>query len=90
VIASTKCFQTLPAVTTDDLCAKFGVTPRTAHFLRWQHYLRWLVMHRWVELVFVPTKEQLADILTKVVDYSTFVAACKILFARRDRLVKRL
>tara|TARA_B110000037_G_C17124042_1_gene507194 strand:+ start:176 stop:5869 length:5694 start_codon:yes stop_codon:yes gene_type:complete len=74
---------------TDDLCGKFGVTPRTAHFLRWQHYLRWLVTHRWVELVFVPTKEQLADILTKVVDYSTFVAACKILFARHGRLVKR-
>ena len=25
---------------TDDLCCKNGVTPRTAHFLRWQYYLR--------------------------------------------------
>ena len=69
---------------TDDLCGKFGVTPKTAHFLRWQHYLRWLVIHRWAEIVFVPTKEQLADVLTKVVDYSTFVLACNILFKRRN------
>ena len=67
----------------DDLTGKLGVTPRTAHFLRWQHYLRWLVAHKWCEIVFVPTKEQLADILTKVVDISTFVAACKILFQKR-------
>ena len=67
---------------TDDLSNKFGVTPKTAHFLRWQFYLRWLVIHRWAEIVFVPTKEQLADILTKVVDFSTFLAACKILFGR--------
>ena len=69
---------------TDDLCNKFGVTPKTAHFLRWQHYLRWLVTHRWAEIVFVPTKEQLADIMTKVVDFSTFVAACNILFKGRS------
>ena len=68
----------------DDLSNKFGVTPKTAHFLRWQFYLRWLVVHRWAEIVFVPTKEQLADILTKVVDFSTFVAACNILFKRRS------
>ena len=64
----------------DDLSGKFGVTPKTAHFLRWQFYLRWLVIHKWVEIVFVPTKEQLADIFTKVIDMSTFIAACKILF----------
>ena len=29
----------------DDLTKKFGVTPRTAHFLRWQHYLRWVHPH---------------------------------------------
>ena len=73
---------------TDDLCNKFGVTPRTAHFLRWQHYLRWLVIHKWIEIVFVPTKEQLADILTKVVDFNTFVAACKILFNQRSRAAR--
>ena len=71
----------------DDLSNKFGVTPKTAHFLRWQFYLRWLVIHRWIELVFVPTKEQLADILTKVVDYSTFIAACNILFRGRSSRV---
>ena len=71
---------------TDDLSNKFGVQPKTAHFLRWQHYLRWLVIHRWVEIVFVPTKEQLADILTKVVDFSTFVSACNILFKGRNAL----
>ena len=68
---------------TDDLSNKFGVTPKTAHFLRWQFYLRWLVIHRWADIVFVPTKEQLADIMTKVVDFSTFAAACNILFQRR-------
>jgi hypothetical protein len=65
---------------TDDLCAKFGVTPKTAHFLRWQHYLRWMVKHGYLEIVFVGTKDQLADIMTKVVDFSTFLAACRILF----------
>jgi hypothetical protein len=67
----------------DDLTGKFGVTPKTAHFLRWQHYLRWLVRHRYIEIVFVPTKDQLADILTKVIDFSTFLAACRILFKGR-------
>ena len=70
---------------TEDLCNKFGVTPKTAHFLRWQHYLRWLVKNRYVEIAFVGTKDQLADIMTKVVDYSTFLAACRILFKWRSR-----
>ena len=70
---------------TDDLCSKFGVTPKTAHFLRWQHYLRWLVKHRFVEIVFVGTKDQLADIMTKVVDLSTFLIACRILFAKKSK-----
>ena len=73
---------------TDDLCNKFGVTPKTAHFLRWQFYLRWLVIHRWAEVVFVPTKEQLADIFTKVVDFSTFIVACNILFGKRKRTLR--
>ena len=65
-----------------------GVSPKTAHFLRWQHYLRWLVVtHKWCEVVFVPTKEQLADLLTKVVDFSTFVAACNILFKGRKATI---
>ena len=34
----------------------------------------------------IPTKEQLADILTKVVDFSTFVSACNILFKGRNAL----
>ena len=67
----------------DDLTKKFGVTPRTAHFLRWQHYLRWLVAHNYVEVIFVGTRDQLADILTKVVDISTFLVACRILFKRK-------
>ena len=52
------------------------------------NYLRWLVIHKWIEIVFVPTKEQLADILTKVVDFNTFVAACKILFNQRSRAAR--
>jgi hypothetical protein len=67
-----------------DLTKKFGVSARTAHFLRWQHYLRWLVLHQYVTVVFVGTKEQLADILTKVVDISTFLLACRTLFTRRS------
>ena len=66
----------------NDLCNKFGVTPRTAHFLRWQNYLRWLVTHCWIEIAFVPTKDQLADILTKVVDLSTLLTACRLLFRK--------
>ena len=49
----------------DDLSGKFGVTPKTMHFLRWQHYLRWLVKHGYVQTFFIPTKDQLADIFTK-------------------------
>ena len=67
----------------DDLTKKFGVTPKTAHFLRWQHYLRYLVTHQYARIIFVSTKDQLADILTKVVDVSTFLTACRILFKRR-------
>jgi hypothetical protein len=67
----------------DDLTKKFGVTPKTAHFLRWQHYLRYLVTHQYARIIFVSTKDQLADILTKVVDISTFLTACRILFKRR-------
>ena len=68
---------------TEDLCNKFGVTPKTAHFLRWQHFLRWMVINHWAEIIFVGTKDQLADIMTKVVDYNTFLAACRILFRSR-------
>ena len=71
----------------DELTKKFGVTPKTAHFLRWQHYLRWLVNHNYVEIIFVGTKEQVADILTKVVDISTFLAVCRILFKRGSKAV---
>jgi hypothetical protein len=70
---------------TEDLANKFGVTPKTAHFLRWQHYLRWLVTHRWAEIVFVCTKDQLADIMTKVVDMSTFLAACRLIYQMRNK-----
>ena len=71
----------------DELTKKFGVTPKTAHFLRWQHQLRWLVNHNYVEIIFVGTKEQVADILTKVVDISTFLAVCRILFKRGSKAV---
>ena len=67
----------------DELTKKFCVTPKTAHFLRWQHYLRYLVTHQYARIIFVSTKDQLADILTKVVDISTFLTACRILFKRR-------
>ena len=67
----------------DDLCNKFGVTPKTAHFLRWQHFLRYMVINHWAEIIFVDTKNQLADIMTKVVDYSAFLKACRIIFRHR-------
>lgn len=51
-----------------DLSKKLGVGTRTAHFLRWQHYLRWLVLHGYIELIFVGTKDQLADLFTKVLE----------------------
>ena len=67
-----------------DISKKLGVGTRTAHFLRWQHYLRWLVIHHYVELIFVGTAEQLADIFTKSLDMSTFLKFCRILFVRRS------
>ena len=68
-----------------DLSKKLGVQSRTAHFLRWQHYLRWLCLHQYVELFFVPTKEQLADALTKVLDMTAFLLFCKQVYGVRRR-----
>lgn len=45
-----------------------GVSPRTAHFLRWQHYMRWAKHHQYVELIFMSGKRQVADAITKPVD----------------------
>ena len=67
----------------DDLSKKLGVQTRTAHFLRWQHYLRWLVLNQFVEIFFVSTKEQLADMFTKVLDMSTYLYFCRMLYQRR-------
>jgi len=66
-----------------DLSKKLGVQPRTAHFLRWQHYLRWLVLHGYVKIFFVPTKEQRADGMTKILDMSAFLVFCRFLYYYR-------
>ena len=69
-----------------DLSQKLGVQTRTAHFLRWQHYLRWLVLHQYLELIFITTKEQLADMLTKVLDMRSFLFFCALIYRRRRSL----
>ena len=56
-----------------DITSKLGVSKRTQHFLRWQHYLRWMVQHLYVRLIFVSTKRQMSDALTKVVDKTLFL-----------------
>jgi hypothetical protein len=71
-----------------DLSSKLGVQSRTAHFLRWQHYMRWLVLHQYIDIYFVGTKEQLADMLTKVLDMSTFLLFCKQIYGLRRRMLK--
>ena len=71
-----------------DLSKKLGVQSRTAHFLRWQHYLRWLVLHQYVDLYFTATKEQLADMLTKILDVSTFLMFCKQIYTLRRKAIK--
>ena len=71
-----------------DLSKKLGVQSRTAHFLRWQHYLRWLVLHQYVDLYFTTTKEQQADMLTKVLDMSTFLLFCKQIYALLRKTLK--
>ena len=68
-----------------DLSRKLGVQVNTAHFLRWQHYLRWLVLHQYVDLYFVSTKEQLGDLFTKVLDMSTLLMFCRLLYAKRNK-----
>ena len=73
-----------------DLSKKLGVQTRTAHFLRWQHYLRWLVLHQYVDIFFITTKEQLADMLTKVLDMSTFLTFCGLIYLRRKRVKANL
>ncbi len=61
------------------LAERMGVSKRTEHYLRWQHYLRHLVTHRHLRLHYVRTYEQPADMLTKMVDSTTFLRARKIL-----------
>ena len=56
-----------------DITGRLGVSKRTAHFLRWQHYMRWCVSHNFIRLIFVSTKRQLADALTKMVDKTLFL-----------------
>jgi len=65
-----------------DITERYGVSARTAHFLRWQHYLRYLVFHNYLHLIFVGTKDQLADICTKVLDPSTFHSFSKLMYQR--------
>jgi hypothetical protein len=65
-----------------DISERHGVSARTAHFFRWQHYLRYLVFHGYIHLIFVGTKDQLADIFTKVLDPSTFNAFSKMMYLR--------
>ena len=45
---------------------------RTKHIEIWYHFIREHVMNDIVELHFVPTTEQIADIFTKALDESTF------------------
>ncbi len=41
--------------------------------MRWQHCLRHLVTHRHLVICFIRTHEQPADMLTKVMDKTTFL-----------------
>ena len=47
------------------LTSNVGVSRTTEHFLRWQHYLRRLVAHKYAVVLWLPTKDETGDIMTK-------------------------
>jgi hypothetical protein len=61
------------------LAERMGVSKRTEHYMRWQHHLRHLVTHQHLKLHFVRTHEQPADLLTKMVDSTTFLRGRKLM-----------
>jgi len=55
-----------------DITGKMGSSKRTQHFLRWQFYVRYMVQHLYTRLIYIGTKRQIADALTKIIDATLF------------------
>ena len=51
-----------------------GTTARTKHYEIWMRYCRELYLNLIIEVNWVPTKEQIADLLTKPLDKTTFLS----------------
>jgi len=50
-----------------------GTTARTKHYEIWMRYVRELYLNLIISVHWVPTKEQIADLLTKPLDKTTFL-----------------
>lgn len=62
-----------------ELCKILKVNHKARHINMRIHYIRELINARVVELVFVPTKFNVADVLTKALSYELHVRHCDIL-----------
>ena len=51
-----------------------GTTARTKHYHIWMAYVRELYLDLIIAVNWVPTKEQIADLLTKPLDKTTFLS----------------
>mmetsp|Transcript_8723 Transcript_8723/g.24965 ORF Transcript_8723/g.24965 Transcript_8723/m.24965 type:complete len:97 (+) Transcript_8723:250-540(+) len=56
-----------------DVGSDEGTKKRTRHFERTLHYVRDYVVSREIDLRYVPSKENVADIFTKVLDRKSFL-----------------
>ena len=64
-----------------DVARNLGITARTKHYSREIHYIREQYDRGSVKLLYVPTKQQRADIFTKALDATTFRSHIPFFFA---------
>ena len=55
-----------------DHSGKMGTAKRTAHFERWEFNFRQMTLRQWIKPLYLSTKKQPADAMSKVVDMTTF------------------
>ena len=65
------------------MCSSDMYTRRSRHIDLRHHYIRALVAEKIVELKYIPSSEQVADMLTKGLGYAIFKTHCDNLGLRR-------
>ena len=64
-----------------------GTTARTKHYEIWMRYCRELYLNLVIEVNWVPTKEQIADLLTKPLDKTTFLSLRALLMTSNTEVL---